>query len=887
MPGRLLRFRFRPFFACFLLGIALCFGLHQPLNASTPAPAVGSPQPVQQGIERYQAGDYPGAIKLWQAALATYRQLGDRTNSAIVLENLARAYQHLGQTTAELDAWTQLIALQRQSGAAAEIPRLRVEQAQALSRDGQFRKAIEVLCGANTITTCTPESALQQARAANQPMAEIAALGSLGDTYRLIGEYQPAIAALKAGLKLAQVHHHSYEATLLQTLGTVHSRLAQVEENRVRSAEQRGASKDADKFRQRQQAHKNEARQSFQQSLERATRMDPATQLRSRLAMMALDPTALTNSPATDVLQQLTQELKQLPDSRERVYMTIDLARLYLQGTQGGRSRFSCAPTAPSSPGVAQAQALLVQAVEMAQKIADQRAQSFALGELGHWYECQQQYDAALSQTRNARYAAEPEPDSRYLWEWQAGRILQAQGNFDDAIGAYNTAIATIATIRKEILTMNRDVQFDFRDTIEPMYRESIVLQLAAEDRNLGQPLEPTADKTKTLNTRPNAQSTQSSPLNTVLNTVDSLRVAELQNYFGNDCVSATISPDSVRGQLAMQATAIFNSIILDDRTVIIVHFPDKTQKKYVLAMNRSALQQEVNAYRRDLERFTDDYTPQRAQQLYNWIIRPFAEDLQRTGVKTLLFVQDGILRTVPMAALHDGQQFLVQQYAIVTAPSLSLMDLQVPNRQALRSLAMGVTQAATVDGQPFERLPNVEKELQAIKKLLPDSEMLQDQDFTRDRLEQSLRQRPFPILHIATHGQFGTDPADTFLLLGNRQKLTITELDTLIRQYGRGREAIDLLTLTACQTAVGDDRAALGLAGVAFQAGVKSALASLWFVNDAATAEFATYFYDSWRNTKLSKAEAVQKAQQALIASKEYAHPAYWAPFLLVGNWL
>jgi CHAT domain-containing protein len=880
MPIPIRRFLSRFRVISFLIGLALCLGLQQPLGQSAPPP---SPlQQVQQGVDRYQSGDYVAAIALWKTALAAYQQAGDRANAAIVLENLARAYQHLGQTTAELDTWNQLIRLQRPQNNPAQMARLLVEQAQALSRSGQVRKAIALLCHASHESPCNPESALKLAEMARDETIQIAALGSLGDAYRLVGEYQPAIAYLEAGLQRAQaLNHRAYQVTTLQALGTVYNRRAQLNHLRAHAAERRGDSLAAEKLRQRQQADETKALQYFGQSLQLAQQMgNPAAQLRSLLTAIPLK--ASTSSVPIDDLQQAAQLLAQLPHSRERVYATIDLARLYSQDPQAELTRFRCVTT--PSMLTPQVEALLRQAVSIARTIQDPRAESFALGELGHLYECQQQYATALSITHQAQLAAQLESDSRYLWEWQTGRILAAQGKTTDAISAYDQAIATLEPIRSDLLTNNRDLQLDFRDAIEPIYREAIALQLRADEENLVNAAETTPSSLKNLKSQPAKRPN----LAAALKTVDSLRLAELQNYFGNDCVIATVAPTSDRGQQAMANSAVLNTIILGDRTVVVAQFPDGHQQRHTLAVDQATLQQEANLYRIELEkRYPPRYQPKRSQTLYDWLIRPFATDLKQSGVKTLVFVQDGIFRTIPMAALHDGQQFLVQQYAVVTTPSLGLTDLRPPNRQTWRSLAMGMSQEAVVDGKSFIPLANVPNELEAVRKSLPESQVLLNQDFTRDRLEQELRQTPFPILHMATHGQFGTDPADTFLLLGDQKKLTITELEDLIRRYARGREPIDLLTLTACQTAVGDDRAALGLAGVALQAGVKSALASLWSIDDVATAQFATTFYDIWRHTSGSKAEAVQKAQQALIASQQFNHPYYWAPFVLVGNWL
>lgn len=862
-----------------MIGFLLCLGLHQPIALSQHLPTIRPAQQVQQGLDRYQAGDYQAAASLWTAALEHYLKTGDRPNTAIVLENLARTYQELGQSDAEINHWQDLRTLYQQQGNQTDSVRILIEQAQAYNRDGQLNKAIDLLCQPDADQQCASNSALQLARSSQNSVIEAAALGSLGDTYRLLGDYQTALIWLNQSLELAKkLDHTTYKIAALNALGNVYSRLAQVNDRRAGSAEQREDKLAVAKFRQRQQAHAVEALDAFDRSLQLARRTgDRNAQVQSLLGTLS------TQMPASSVAQQSIQQavslLEELPPSRQRAYATIDLARLSIQLHPGKKTtRFQCWPARSTIPPLTES--LLNQALSMAQALQDRRAESFALGELGHIDECQGDLARALAITRKALQAAEQEPDSRYLWEWQAGRILKAQDRTAEAIPLYHQAIATLAPIRSDLLTTNPDVQFDFRDAIEPIYREAIALQISVIERGRD-------GKEKQQSEAIQSVKTQLNPFDAILNMTDSLRLAELQNYFGNDCVLTKISTRASDVAQTIPSTAVVNSIVLNDRTVIVMSLPNGTQQWNIIPVDTATLQQEVNEYRRALERYYDPYTPERAQKLYQWILQPFSEALEQTGVRTLVFIQDGILRTVPMAALHDGQQFLVQRYAVVTSPSLSLTDLRMSDQKSARSLAMGLTQSVTVDGQYFPPLPNVQVELQKVQERLPKSEILLDQEFSRDRLEQHLSQSIFPVLHIATHAQFGTDPAETFLVMGDRQKLTITELDRLIRPFTSGQAAIDLLALTACQTAVGDDRAALGVAGVAIQAGVKSALASLWFINDAATAQFVSQFYTHWQEGQLSKAEALQKAQQALIASETYAHPAYWAPFVLVGNWL
>ncbi|MBD0265505.1 MAG: CHAT domain-containing protein, partial [Tolypothrix sp. Co-bin9] len=218
------------------------------------------------------------------------------------------------------------------------------------------------------------------------------------------------------------------------------------------------------------------------------------------------------------------------------------------------------------------------------------------------------------------------------------------------------------------------------------------------------------------------------------------------------------------------------------------------------------------------------------------------------------------------------------------------------------------LTQEATVETDAgakfFEPLSQVKLELKTITTSLPKSKGLLDQDFTSERLQQELEKNTYPIIHIATHGKFGIDDRETFLVTGKRveanpqksrraetynERLSITDLYELISNNRDRNNPIQLLTLTACETAVGSDRETLGLAGIAIQAGSQSAMASLWKIDDAATAQLIAKFYQSW-HSGLSKAKALQATQIAWLQAHQQqleSHPGYWAPFILIGNWL
>lgn len=869
MGNRYQAVRFRRLLsALFSIGLMLSLGIGQVSQAQSPDPS----QLVRQGVERYQAGDYRGAIAPWRSALTQYQQTNDRPHTAIVLENLARTYQQLGQNESALAHWEQVTALYRQLGNGSQVGRALTEQAQVYSQMGQSRKAIALLCNSDRGQTCTSDSVLQRARSQQDAALEAAVLGSLGNAYRMIGEPQEALVALTASLQLAErLGNTPYQIAALNSLGNTYLSLAQIDYRKAGVVEQRDEEA-AQELRKSASHNDAQALKHLEQGRSLARQQgDWQAELRSLVSAIPAYYRSNRVAQAQAAMQEAVALLPHLANSRGKAYGAIDLA-LLLQSHTGVPSKTRCLPVTPSP----QAEDLLRQAVAIAQSLDDFRALSFAWGGLGHFYECQSNYKQAFNFTQQARWAADQalnSKDSLYLWEWQTGRILKAQQQVEAAIAAYERAVTTLEGIRNDILTAQRDVQFDFRDTVEPIYRQLVALRLSRA--------EPIATTNKQT-----AKEKVSPEFGPILNRIDSLKLAELQDYFGNNCVVVATEPGSA-DRPPSEATAILNTFILDNQTAVILSLPNGERRFAWIKVPQSELVAQVDNFRRGVQSFRERvYDTAPARQLYDWLIRPFEADLKQLGVTTLVFVQDGVFRSVPMAALHDGQQFLIEKYAVATTPSLSLTDDRPLERQNLRVLALGLTEAATVEGIGFPALKNVDKEIAGILSLIPASKELRNQDFTLDRLEQELRQTAYPVLHIATHGRFGIDPSDTFIVTGNQQALKFNQLEALIRKVAKRTEPLDLLALTACETAAGDDRATLGLAGIAIQAGAKSALATLWSVNDASTTKLATDFYTQLRTVGLSRARALQLAQKALLKDSQYEHPYFWSPFILIGNW-
>ncbi len=360
---------------------------------------------------------------------------------------------------------------------------------------------------------------------------------------------------------------------------------------------------------------------------------------------------------------------------------------------------------------------------------------------------------------------------------------------------------------------------------------------------------------------------------------MEALKAAELRDYFQDNCVDALRSRTKSL-DVVSQTSVVIYPILLKDRTELLVSFPNEL-KRFSVPVTQQQMTEEIRDFRRKLgKRTTHEYLPH-ATQLYDWLIRPLEPSLATYQIDTLVVVPDGPLRTIPLAALHNGNEFLIARYAIATTPGLNLTDPQPLQRGQLKMLTAGLTDGV----QGFPALPNVGIELQAIERLYGTAPIL-NQQFRTQRLEQEMREKQFGIVHLASHGMFGGRVQDTFILTFD-DRMNMERLSQVVGYFRFRDEPLELLTLSACETAAGDDRAALGLAGIAIKAGARSALATLWFINDAASSKLVSDFYTELQKPSASKASALQQAQLRMLQDPLYQHPAYWAPFLLLNNWL
>jgi CHAT domain-containing protein len=504
-------------------------------------------------------------------------------------------------------------------------------------------------------------------------------------------------------------------------------------------------------------------------------------------------------------------------------------------------------------------------AAKAADQLGDLRGSSFAWGHMGKLYEEERRYGEALGVTEHAilmgRQAAAPE--ALYRWQWQAGRLLKALGRPKEAIDAYRQAIIAVQSIRPEVSAMTAEEQAgaSFRETVGAVYFELADLLLLGADRD--------ADPQK-----------REAVLREARDTVELFKVAELQDYFHDDCVQAAKAQATGLEKVSKSAAVIY-PIMLQDRLEILVSLPSGMVRKTV-PIGAEALTDEIRAFRTFLEKRSTRQYLAHAKTLYGWLIQPIEPLWANVGIDTLVIVPDGALRTIPLAALHDGTQFLIKKYAVATTPGVTLTDPRPLDRKGIKILSVGITEAV----QDFPALPHVARELETIHGLFGGTSLLNKQ-FMMSRVGEELKANPYSIMHIASHGQFQSDSNETFLLAYDG-KMTMDRLEEYVGMLRFRKEPLALITLSACETAAGDDRAALGLAGVAIKAGARSALASLWFLDDQASSQLVTEFYKQLHDDSVaSTAVALQRAQIKFLENPEYNHPAYWAAFLLLNNWL
>lgn len=565
----------------------------------------------------------------------------------------------------------------------------------------------------------------------------------------------------------------------------------------------------------------------------------------------------------------------------------------------------------------------LHEASGLAARLRHDRLYSEALGHLARLYQRDGRIAEALGLTQRAIIAAQAvaAEDLLYRWEAQQGELLQSRNDRQGALDAYRRSVVHIQAIRNDMPLGERFGRSKFRDELMPIYLRlaDLLLRQAGRETN----------ETLVQNLLREAQET-----------LESIKTGELQDYFKDAC--AVTQRPLAEVERMDSGTAVLYPIVFEDRLELLLGLGAK-KRRFVVPVEKAVLKRTARKTIQMLHSAATGskhrFRNKQVGLLYRWLLEPLEELLRLHAVHTLAYVPDGVLRGIPLSVLWDGERYLVERFAVATLPGLTLFDPKPLPRTDISALLAGLSRPggvvtelmgtdwgvldaplpdrrgglgdqafvfralppsleygfedahtrvlSVVEQKQLEDLlllPGVEKEISSLSEILP-SHVLLDEAFRLARFEGEVR-RKHRIVHIASHGLFTGDPETSYILTYDHV-LTMSRLEALFKSEAFSDQPVELLTLSACQTAEGDARSPLGLSGVAIKSGARSALGSLWPVSDEVAQRLLPAFYRQLRESALSKAQALQQAQVQLLQSKRFRHPSLWAPFLLIGNWM
>ncbi|GAB4230799.1 MAG: hypothetical protein Kow0049_12820 [Stanieria sp.] len=850
---------------------------------------------AELGQQYYNAGKLAEAIDFWQQAADNYARQGDREGRLKSLINQAQAYQDLGLNS---QAYTTLLnALgrkesQSQAVAISQILNSYTQNQYTLSQTTGIglRSLGDLLRKQGRLEESKQALELSLA-AVKEPREVNATLLSLGNTERFLGnrlrdswnyEKVTEIIETESITEALQPYQPTIATYQKATNGNSAASLASLQAQ----LNQLSLLIDLEQWWEKETERRLQSWVQAEQWALNQTGGEFLLQLKLKLAQdrQGLQPTIET-------------ALKNLPPSRTSVYTLINYAQCLLKLAEKEKT-----------------ETVLNWALTRANQIQDPLATSYTLGYLGKVAEQKGNNQKAIALTQQALKLAQEQSITQdvreviYLWQSQLGKLLKQQGKQSEALLAYAGAYNSLQSLRADLNSNLKDLQFDFRQEVKPVYLELADLLLQSEF---------TASELDSLQLIDSQRDliNNSDKLELARRVIESLQIAELDNLLADLCLIPTNTSVKI-DNLDPQAAFIY-PVILPNRLEIILSLPGESLRQVTVPVTEQQVNQVIAELYDNLDNssldnsarnifYTSNPTPQEIQanletllpllkQLNDWLIEPINVQLQAKQIKRLIFAGNSSFEQIPLAALYDGRQYLIERYGVALLPSLQLINPAKIDREKLTIFAGGVSQSLTTKTEIFPSLPNVPQELEQIQQLFPNTKILLNQNLTTQALEKRLQDN-FTIVHLATHGLFSSQPEQSFILTGDGEPFTIEKLSELLNQ--QPVTTPQLLVLSACETAMGDERAILGLAGVAVRSGASSTLATLWSVRDSSTAELMQQFYQNLKNPQQSRLDALQTAQLSLLNSLRQnppfqelqslpPHPYYWAAYVLVGNWL
>jgi CHAT domain-containing protein/Tfp pilus assembly protein PilF len=836
---------------------------------------------INIGVIHFDQGRYPEALKFYQQALILAKELDTRQKEATALNNIGTVYAQQSNFFESMKYFQQALAINREIGnRSSEAVTLR-NIAIDYGNQGEYAKALELL-----------QQALSISQAIGDNPGQANYLNSIGFLYSRLGQYPQALEYRKQALGIArEIGSRPQEVNIVLTIGVTY----------------------------RLQKDYAKAEEQYRQSLTLA---------------------------------------REIGSRANEGYALGNLGYVYeRQGNQ------------------AQALESLQQALAIFRNTGDRYGEGFALGGLGLAYQASGRDAEALKTYQQAiaiqREIGDREGEAKTLSD--LGKLLAKQNQPELAIAFYKQSVNTTEGIRKGLRSLAKEQQESYTETVAETYRnladlllkrdrvleaqqvldllkvqeledylrtvrgagqaltilrpeEEILKKFNALQQSaiaLGQELvtlEDLARSGKTLTPEQQKRKEQLIQVRLELNQqfttfTQQKDVVALLKQLTPAEIEAMPQVDDLRAlgkKMAQLDAVMLYPLVLDDRLELIITAPNAQPLRRTVKVSRQELNAAIVEFRQALQDPQKDASAI-GQKLYGWVIQPLEKDLQQAKATTIIYAPDGQLRYIPLAALHDGKQWLVQRYRINNITSRSIDDLTAQPHSQPRVLAGAFgssTEKVTVAGQnfTFPGLAFAGKEVETLATLLPKTSKLLDQAFTPKAIINQMNE--YTIVHLATHAALVPNSA-SFIVFGNGETATLQDIENWTL------DNVDLVVLSACETGLGgklgrNGEEVLGL-GYQFtkQDKAKAAIASLWQVDDGGTQALMVAFYGALQAGK-PKAAALREAQMALIDGtwgvtgsqrsdieaqwrsgvpanviKQLNHPYYWAPFILIGNGL
>ncbi len=860
------------------------------------------------GLAYYSLGKYDKAIEFHLQHLSITREIKDRLGEGNSLGNLGSVYNALGKYDKAIEFYLQSLDIAREikdrSGEGNSLGNLGL----VYNALGKYDKAIEFHL-----------QSLDIAREIKDRFGEETSLGNLGIAYDALGKYDKAIEYQLQSLAISrEIKDRLGEGQSLGNLGIAYNALGKYDK----------------------------AIELHLQSLE----------IKREIKDRSGEGQSLGN------LGNTYQALGKYDKAIEYYLQSLEIKREIKDRSGEGTSLGNLGSAYYSIGKYDKAIEFHLQSLDIAREIKDRSGEGTSLGNLGSAYYSIGKYDKAIELILQCLAIAREVKDLRSegISLGNLGVAFNKLNQPELAILFYKQSVNVREFIRKDISKLDKDIQKSYLATVETTYRNLADL-LLKQDRILEAQQVLDLLKVEELNeylknVRGNDQTAQGVDLQSPEQNIIALgneltalqqlaeltpaqkqRLSELTNkeINRNEQFNAFLKTPLIQKQLEelrriekaenvdiekfnrlrsnlrkVKNAVILYPLILEDRLELIIITANTPPIRKTTKIKREQLNNAIAGFLSNLRNPSSANVEKDAQQLYEWIIKPFEAELQQANIQIIIYAPDGQLRYIPLAALHDGKQWLVEKYRINNITASSLTDFTPRDYSELPSvLAAAATNSQNIKlgdrSIPFGALPATKTEVEAIATLLPKTTTLIDQQFSKNVTLQEMKRNT--IIHLATHGYFAVGRAeDSFIIFGDGDRATLTDIANW------SLTNVSLVVLSACETAIGGKLGSgveiLGLGYRIQDAGAGAAIASLWKVSDDGTSELMQKLYKNLSQKNISSSEALRQAQIAMIRSNKKAtssdranirivgtvptkqetqlsHPYYWSAFILIGN--